>query len=49
MLENLNNIYNEFDSYEIVNAKLYNLNFNIKKKQTFNEFLIKNTIIIAFL
>ena len=32
MLENFNNIYNEFDLYKTFNARLYNLNFNIKKK-----------------
>ena len=32
MFKNLNNIYNEFNSYKTFNAKLYNSNFNIKKK-----------------
>ena len=48
MLEDLNNIYLEFNLYEIADATLYNFNFNIKKK-IFDEFLIKYTAIIAFL
>ena len=32
ILEDLNNMYNEFDSYETFNARLYDSNFNIKKK-----------------
>ena len=48
MFEDFNNIYAEFNSYKIADTTLYDLNFNIKKK-IFNEFLIKYTIIIAFL
>ena len=32
MLKDLNNIYNEFDPYETFNARLYDSDFNIKKK-----------------
>ena len=46
MFKDLNNIYSEFDSYDIANARLYDSNFNIRKK-TFDEFLIKYTAIIA--
>ena len=49
MIEDLNNIYGEFDFYDIVNIKLHNLDFNIKNKKIFNEFLIRYIIIIALL
>ena len=49
MLENLNNIFDEFNLYKIANARLYNSIFDIKKKKTFNKFLIIFIIIIALL
>ena len=49
MLEDLDNMYNEFDSYETFNARFYDPNFNIKKKETFNKFLITFIVIIASL
>ena len=49
MLEDFNNIYNEFNSYKTFDARLYNSNFDIKKKETFDEFLIKFITIITSL
>ena len=49
MLEDFNNIFNEFDLYKTINARLHNSNFYIKKTKTFNRFLITFTIIIALL
>ena len=40
LLQKLNNIYDEFDSYTIVDVKLYNSSFNMRSdKNTFDEFL----------
>ena len=46
MLEDLDNMYVEFDSYETTDATLHDPNFNMKK-ETFDEFLAKYTAIIA--
>lgn len=49
MFKDLNNIYNEFNLYEIFDARLHNSNFNIKKTKHLINFLIKFTIIITLL
>ena len=49
MLKILNNIFDEFDLYKTVNAKLHNSIFDIKKKKKFNQFLITLTTIITLL
>ena len=49
MLEKLDNMYNEFNFYKTFDARLYNLDFDIKKKETFDEFLIRFIIIITLL
>ena len=49
ILEDLNNIYDEFDFYEKADARLYNSDFKMQKKKTFNEFLARYTAIIALL
>ena len=49
MLEDLNNIYDKFDTYEKANIALYSPSFNIKKNNTFNEFLTRYTVIIILL
>ena len=46
MFEDLDNMYGEFDPYKSVDARLYDPNFNMKKK-TFDEFLVKFTATIA--
>ena len=47
MLEDLDNMYGEFDPYETADARLHDPDFNMKKKQTFDEFLTKFTATIA--
>ena len=47
MLEDLNNMYDEFDPYGTFDARLHDSDFNMKKKQTFDEFLITFIAIIA--
>ena len=49
MLEDLNNIFDEFNSYETADARLYNSTFDIKKIETFDRFLITFTAIIVSL
>ena len=49
MFKDLNNIYSEFDLYKTFDARFYDPNFNLKKKKTFNKFLITFIIIIALL
>ena len=49
MFEELNNIYNEFDIYRTIDTKFHDLNFDIKNKKIFDEFLIRYIIIIASL
>ena len=49
MLEDLDNIYKKFDLYKIFDARLHDLDFNIKKKKIFDKFLITFTTIIALL
>ena len=46
ILENLDNIYGEFNPYDTINAILYNPDFDIKN-ETFDTYLIKYIIIIA--
>ena len=36
MLKDLNNIYDKLDLYKTLNAKLYNPDFNTKKKSSIN-------------
>ena len=47
IFEDLNNMYGEFDPYGTFDARLHDPDFNIKKKQTFDEFLVKYTATIA--
>ncbi|CAD6581822.1 MAG: hypothetical protein ASARMPREDX12_000676 [Alectoria sarmentosa] len=47
MLEDLDNMYGEFDPYGTSDARLHDPDFNMKKKQTFDEFLAKYTATIA--
>ena len=47
ILEDLNNMYNEFDTYEKADARLYNPDFDMQKKETFNQFLTRYTTTIA--
>ena len=49
MLEDLNNMFDEFNLYKIADARLYDSNFLIKKIKTFNRFLITFTTIITLL
>ncbi|CAD6593451.1 MAG: hypothetical protein ASARMPRED_007520 [Alectoria sarmentosa] len=47
ILEDLDNMYGEFDPYGTSDARLHDPDFNMKKKQTFDEFLAKYTATIA--
>ena len=49
MLEDLDNIYSKFNLYNIVDIRLYNFDFDIKKNKIFNRFLIRYITIIALL
>ena len=47
ILEDLNNMYGEFDSYEKADATLHSPDFEMQKNETFDHFLAKYTATIA--
>ena len=47
ILENLNNMYGEFDSYNKADATLHNPDFGMQKNKTFDQFLTRYTATIA--
>ena len=49
ILEDLDNIYDEFDAYGKADMKLYNPDFDMQKNEIFNVFLTRYTAIIALL
>ena len=47
MLQDLDNMYGEFDAFGTADTALHSADFHIQKKQTFDEFLAKFTATIA--
>ena len=47
ILEDLDNMYGEFDPFGTADARLHSPDFGMQKKETFNEFLAKFTATIA--
>ena len=46
MLEDLDNMYGEFDAYGKADVRLHNPDFGMQKNETFDKFLVRYTAIV---